>query len=205
MTQTTQAMDGASRTLSYLYDAAGRRTRVTWPDAGFVGYGYDVLNRPVAITDSASATLRSYSYGSSGALSSDSAGGVASGSYGVDAAGRLSSLGRDLADSSADVTTSFSYNPAGQLAGETRSNDAYAFAGHYNVDRAYTANGLNQYTAAGTAGFGYDANGNLTSDGTSVFAYDVENRLVEVSGGNTGSLRYDPLGRLYEITTAGVS
>ena len=135
-------------------------------------------------------------------MASDNAGGVASGSYGIDAANWLSSLGRNLAGSAADVTSTFAYNPAGQLDSETRSNDAYAFTDHANVDRPYTANGLNQYTSAGPASFSYDANGNLTSDGSTNYVYDVENRLVSVSGAHGGSLRYDPLGRLYETVTS---
>ena len=63
-------------------------------------------------------------------------------------------------------------------------------------------NGLNQYLTAGPATFAYDGNGNLISEaaptGTSTYVYDVENRLVARSG-NVG-LRYDPLGRLYEVT-----
>ena len=51
--------------------------------------------------------------------------------------------------------------PASQIASLTRTNDAYAWTGHANVDRNYTTNGLNQYTAAGPASFTYDANGNL--------------------------------------------
>lgn len=35
-----------SRTVSYLYDAAGNRTRVTWPDAFYVQYIYDSILAP---------------------------------------------------------------------------------------------------------------------------------------------------------------
>jgi RHS repeat-associated protein len=83
-----------------------------------------------------------------------------------------------------------------------RNNDAYAWTGHYNVSRSYSVNGLNQYTLAGGASFAYDANGNLTNDGSSAFLYDIENRLVSASGAKTAGLRYDPLGRLYETTGA---
>jgi RHS repeat-associated protein len=69
------------------------------------------------------------------------------------------------------------------------------------VQRAYTTNGLNQYTAAGGTGFGYDANGNLVSDGTNMFVYDIENRLVGRTNGGV-VLTYDPLGRLYRVSTA---
>lgn len=69
-----------------------------------------------------------------------------------------------------------------------------------NVNRNYGVNGLNQYTSAGPATFTYDDNGNLTSDGSSTYLYDIENRLVTASGATTASMRYDPLGRLYETT-----
>ncbi|HEX7821290.1 MAG TPA: RHS repeat-associated core domain-containing protein [Sphingobium sp.] len=96
---------------------------------------------------------------------------------------------------------SFSYNPASQITQLTKSNNAFVFAGTYNVNRAYTTNGLNQYTAAGSASFSYDANGNLTSDGSTSFLYDIENRLVGAGGGRNAVLRYDSLGRLYEVAS----
>jgi hypothetical protein len=41
---------------------------------------------------------------------------------------------------------------------------------------------------AGPATFTYDAKGNLTSDGTTTFAYSSENRLTSTSGGITGGI-----------------
>ena len=46
--------------------------------------------------------------------------------------------------------------------------------------------------------FAYDPNGNLTSDGSSTFVYDAENRLVSRSNGTT--LAYDPNGRLWQVS-----
>ncbi|MEA3035644.1 MAG: hypothetical protein QOH04_1409 [Sphingomonadales bacterium] len=66
------------------------------------------------------------------------------------------------------------------------------------MTRAYTSNGLNQYTASGSATLSYDANGNLTSDGTTSYVYDDENHLVSASGGHSATLAYDPLGRLWQ-------
>jgi uncharacterized protein RhaS with RHS repeats len=51
----------------------------------------------------------------------------------------------------------------------------------------------------------YDANGNLTSDGSTTYVYDIENRLVTASGAQAAGLRYDPLGRLYETTGSAVT
>ncbi|AXK42368.1 RHS repeat-associated core domain-containing protein [Erythrobacter aureus] len=121
----------------------------------------------------------------------------------------------DLHGSTRDVSWSYTRNPASQIVSETQSNDAYSWDGHVDAVRAYTTNGLNQYTGAGSASFCYDANGNLTADGTSVYLYDVENRLVErrVQGSTntncaalsyTGALEvrlhYDPLGRLHQVS-----
>jgi RHS repeat-associated protein len=118
-----------------------------------------------------------------------------------DAVGRPTSLGHDLASTTYDDSLGFSYNPASQIKQNTRSNDAYAWNGHYNVTRAYSSNGLNQYTASGSASLSYDANGNLSSDGSTGYVYDDENRLVSASGGHSASLAYDPLGRLWQVSS----
>jgi RHS repeat-associated protein len=93
----------------------------------------------------------------------------------------------------------------------TRSPDFYAETGHYAVQRPYTTNGLNQYTNAGSVGFTYDANGNLiTSPGPGsgevlTYVYDVENRLVgrtsSTGASPAATLAYDPLGRLYRVSS----
>jgi RHS repeat-associated protein len=121
--------------------------------------------------------------------------------YGYDAVGRLTSLAHDLAGSAGDQSLGFSYNPASQIVTRTSSNDLYAWTGHYAVDRNYSVNGLNQYTSAGGASFTYDANGNLAGDGANAYVYDAENRLVSASGGHNASLAYDPLGRLWQVTS----
>ena len=76
------------------------------------------------------------------------------------------------------------YNPANQILTRIRDNDTYAFTGYTSVDGATLT---------------YDANGNLTSDGATRYAYDVENRLISTSGARAATLTYDPLGRLFQI------
>ncbi len=46
-----------------------------------------------------------------------------------------------------------------------------------NGTRSYSANGLNQYTAAAGATLSYDNRGNLTGDGVWTYAYDADNKL----------------------------
>jgi hypothetical protein len=64
-----------------------------------------------------------------------------------------------------------------------------AFTNRVNVNRSHAANGLNQYTCAGPANLAYDANGNLTSDGSVTYSYDTDNRLVGASG-KPGAVQY---------------
>lgn len=202
-TGTSLKMDGVSRTLTFGYDAAGRRTSLTFPDGQAFGYQYDALSRLTSI-DQSSSSISSFSYNNLGLLAAQG-GGVETG-YIYDNIGRLSSLNHDLAGTANDVQFDFSYNPASQITTRVISNDKFAWTGSVVVNRNYSVNGLNQYLTTSTgSSFGYDANGNLTGDGTNAYTYDVENRLVSVSGALNASLRYDPLGRLYESAAGGIT
>jgi RHS repeat-associated protein len=61
---------------------------------------------------------------------------------------------------------------------------------------SYTANNLNQYTAAGSTSYQYDASGNLVHDQNYAYGYDPENRLVTVR--RSGSLPALTLGQALE-------
>jgi RHS repeat-associated protein len=123
--------------------------------------------------------------------------------YDYDAISRLEVLSHDLDGSGtgSDVVLGFAYNPASQMVTRSLSNEAYEFPLTNSV-KSYAVNGRNQYTQVGGTTHTWDANGNLTSDGTTTFGYDTENRLVSASGAKTGTLSYDPLGRLYQANTS---
>ncbi|WP_447726009.1 RHS repeat-associated core domain-containing protein [Sphingomonas koreensis] len=201
-TSSTTAMGGTSRTLTYQYDANDNRTRITWPDSQYVNSVYDGLDRFYFSSVSGISNLSYTSYDAAGRTGIHYRWGgttwKSSTTFGYDSISRLNSYSHWFANSIADVATSFNYNPANQIASRTRNNDDYRFTGHTPIDRGYARNGLNQYTGAGAVSFGYDANGNLTSEGSTIYTYDIENRLTSVSTGVT--LTYDPLGRLAQVT-----
>lgn len=58
-----------------------------------------------------------------------------------------------------------------------------------------TYDAANEQTAFAGATLTYDANGNLTNDGTNTYVWDARNRLVSITGGTTASFHYDALGR----------
>lgn len=204
VTSTTSTVGGTSRTLSYQYDLAGKRTRVTWPDGFYANYGHLTTGETSTIIDSGGITLATYGYDALGDRTSLTRGNGTVTSYGYDTLHRLHSLTHDLAGTAYDVTRTIGYSPASQITSATSSNDAYAFPTSKigNVNLGYTTNGLNQYTAAGPASLTYDTNGNLTGDGTWAYGYDAENHLTSASNAATGvsaTLSYDPLDQLYQI------
>jgi hypothetical protein len=49
------------------------------------------------------------------------------------------------------------------------------------VNGYYTSNNMNEYTSIGGVAQSYDADGNLRSDGTNTYVYDVLDRLVSAT------------------------
>jgi RHS repeat-associated protein len=201
---------GPLGTIGYTYDAAGRRLTMSYPGGTLtINYDYDVAGNVTAVRENGATSgvgvLAAYAYDSVGRRSSVTYGNGSVQSFGYDAASRLSTLTNNLNGSGTahDLTQTFNYNPAGQIASVTRSNDAYAWQAHYNVDRSYAMDGLNRIMNVGSTAFAYDGRGNLTSDGTNSFTYTSENLLKSGPGGAT--LGYDPLGRLYETAKSGVT
>ncbi len=192
----TSNMDGTARVLTYNYNQDGARKNILYTDGTLFRTLYDDLNRPIAMQENGSTQVVSIAYDNQGRRSGDARGVVMTG-YGYDPVSRLNGLTHDLTGSSGDVGWGLGYNPANQITGQTRTNDAYAFTGYAPVSKSYAVNGLNQYTAADGGTLSYDANGNLTSDGTTGYSYDVENRLIASSSGAT--LSYDPAGRLWQM------
>ena len=206
-TSSTTAMGGVSRTLSYGFNYNGSRTQLNYGDGNIVNYlRYDTdqtyytdLNGSVPLfhspLDPAGRTAMLYRWRASISNWYHYT------QYNYDGISRVGGYTFAFANGASNLTTGFGYNPASQIVSRSRDNDAYAFTGYVNVNRSYAKNGLNQYTSAGPASFTYDANGNLTSDGTTSYGYDIENRLVSASNGAV--LMYDPTGRLWQ--TSGTS
>lgn len=198
----TETSDG--RTLSYQYDQADNRTRITWSGspAFFVQYGYDALNRTNTVAENGATTgvgvLVTYSYDPLGRRAQIARGNGTTTAYAYDGGSRLSTLTHALSGTSYDQTLTFAYSPADQILSRTGSNAAYDWNPPAKA-ATYTPNGLNQYTAAAGAVVVNDARGNLTSAGTRLFTYDLRNRLLTVSGASATTLTYDPLSRLQSV------
>ncbi|NJO35694.1 MAG: RHS repeat-associated core domain-containing protein [Rhodospirillales bacterium] len=96
----------------------------------------------------------------------------------------------------APVTYTLGRNQVGQITSLGVTDGAFLSRPPTAATDAYAANRLNQISALNAGVFAYDANGNLTSDGTFTYEYDEENRLRSaVSSTSTAQYEFDPLGR----------
>jgi RHS repeat-associated protein len=194
--------------VGYQYDLAGRQTRITWPDAFYAAYEYDVVGALTAVRENGAASgpgvLALYTYDDLGRRVSITRGNGVVTTYAYDSASRLDGLSHDLSGTGSDLALDFSYNSAGQIVARDRTsaNPAYVYPQPgINVD-VYASNNRNQITSIDGAALTYDARGNLTGAGGVSYSYDAFNRLTAAG---PLSLAYDPAGRLYETTASGAT
>lgn len=188
-----------NKTLTYSYDAASRRERLTYPDGFFVRYRYAATGALTSIAENDQKVLVSYVY---------------------DAQNRLQTIGRyngvsstlayhpdnqvkSMAHLNLNITT-LEYNPASQLTSRTVTNAAFQIQVPQIGQQAYSVNNLNQYTNIGGSSVSYDSNGNLTNFDGWTYRYNAHNRLISASkSGNSLALDYDATGRLFASTYNG--
>ncbi len=213
--QTDSIMGGVVRRSQSRYDVNNNRTELQHPDNKVFLYGYNGLNQLLSVREGTVPPMLNVTYDGFGRRHSISRHFVSSNSsmtlstltsYRYDGSSRLSTITQELPTSGHDLVQAFNYNPVGQITTLTLNNPLYFYKGNVNRTGSYKTNSLNQYTSIGTTTIEYDANGNLVKDGGVIYQYDQENRLVGVSGLgiSPATLKYDPLGRLYELNVGGM-
>ncbi len=203
MKESGSTMGGTSRTIRYDYDAADRRIGITHPEGQSFSSIYDVVGELTNASWTANGTTTpflGYSYNDLGDRTITRRG-SSSTAYGLNAASQLSSLTQQFVNGAGNVTSTLTYNASSQIVDRAINNSDYAWPGALNVNRSYASNALNQYTSAGQVNFSYDERGNLTSDGTTSYGYDAENRMTSTTRAGGATLSYDPLGRLWQVST----
>src|SRR5205823_944409 len=96
------------------------------------------------------------------------------------------------------MNLTYSYNAAaGQMGVGSTAGNAGQLMGIVadSNNNPSTINGATE-----SASYTYDANGNVTNDGSHSYSYDSENRLVYVDVGATASYAYDHANQRYKAT-----
>ena len=194
---------GISRTTLNVYDRHGNRIGITHPDGQYFTYDYDGLDRLINLKQDGTSYI-AYRLDELGRLISRDSG--SAGSYfGYDPISRTSALTHAFTSEGFNFGANYTYNPASQITKKEIRNPRYYYKESGSAQGTYQVNELNQYTSVGGKTFAYDLNGNLASDGDNNYTYDVENRLTSVAGKQNASLRYDTLGRLYQVSNTGTT
>jgi len=184
-------------------DEAGQPILLGWDGGPNIAYDRLVTGEVWRMRENpayANFTLATFAYDDQGRRTSLTRGNGTATSYGYDNVSRLTQLVQNLNGTTNDVILDFTYNPAGEIVANTRSNDAYSFTGHANANSANVINGLNQVTQTGGTNVGHgDDRGNVTSVGSSNYAYTTEDRL---RSGGSATLAYNPEGTLLSETGA---
>jgi RHS repeat-associated protein len=199
--QTDTSPTLSAKTVSYQYDAAGNRTRLTWPDGYYAAYGYDAVNHPTTVIDSSGTTLATYGYDNLARRAALQFSGTTGAKMltSWSAENDLLTLSNDLAGTANDAGYTHTFTPAHQWATSSISNAAFKYTPPTGTTTAYGgANSLNQVSTIGGTAMAYDTRGNLTTDGTTgtTYLYDAENHMMSATrSGATSTYAYDPLGR----------
>src|SRR5579859_4741478 len=98
--------------------------------------------------------------------------------------------------------SAYAYDLEGRRTGVSGS---FARTGTPQAASPATYNLNNQLTQWKGASLTYDANGNLTSDGTNTYTWNARNQLVSISGPVPASFQYDPFGRRVSKTIGGTT
>jgi RHS repeat-associated protein len=204
----TRSYDGLDRLTSettpeggvtYTYNAVNRRASMTVAGQPAVAYTHDTADRVTAITQGSSVVSMAYDSADRRTTLTLPNGVVVTSGY--DAANRLTGLTYSLGAATLGTLT-YGYDLAGQ---RTVVGGTWARAGLPAALTGATYDAANQVTQWGGVNLTYDANSNLTNDGTRSYAWNARNELAGLTGGISASFQYDGLGRRRAKTVGGTS
>lgn len=203
----------AMGTVTYEYDAYGRRSKMTYPSSGGIpfyvtySYYYDgaLLSEGISYNGAAAVTQLQYgrdNFGRRTQIYRGPSSFPVTTTIGYDALSRVASVANNIAGTSYDNTTGYTFSTDDKITKRTNSNPIFDYVLPLPGTVNKTYDGLNR-DATITAIGGYDARGNMTSDGSLTYSYNVNNLLVGTSA--SAVLAYDAENRLLNVTKPGIA
>jgi RHS repeat-associated protein len=205
----TRAYDDAARTVTetaalgsvtYTTDAAGRLTGKSVSGQSSISYTYDNANRLTAMTQGTSSV--GIAYDNADRRTSLTLPNGLSMHYAYDDASQVTGITyKNGSTTLGDL--SYTYDAAGK---RVKMGGSYARTSLPAAFNSTTYDAANRLTQKGSATLSYDANGNLTGDGTYAYTWNARNQLASVSAtGLSVSYQYDAFGRRAARTVNGTT
>lgn len=187
--------------VSSTYDAAGRRTSMTAAAQATANYTFDNANRLTAITQGSETVQLAYD-ADNHRTTLTLPNGIAV-NYGYDNASELTGLTYTQGNGTALGNLAYAYDADGRIIQKSGifATDVLPTA----TTQPATFDLNDRKTSFNGQALRYDANGNLTSDGTNTYTWDARNQLTQISQGSNVQLSfsYDALGRRIGKTVQG--
>ena len=183
--------------ISYSYDNANRRQTMQVAGQAQVVYGWDNANRLTGITQGSAAVGINYD-NANRRTSLTLPNGVTVG-YSVDNDSRITGLTYGAGSSQLGNLT-YGYDADGRVTSKAGTLAATSLPNSVSGNTFNADNGMTGFNGTTLA---YDANGNLTFDGTNTYAWDARNHLTAISGAVAASFTYDAFGSRASKTIAG--
>jgi len=189
--------------VTYTYAPNGLRTSMVAAGQAPVTYTYDAANRLANLSQGSESVGFTYDNANRRATLTLPNGIVAN--YGYDAANQLTGITYTTATNTTVGDLGYTYDTAGRRVGLTGTLASNL------LPTVTTATGTfdlaNRQTEFNGKTLSYDANGNLTYDGTNTYVWNARNQLAQIQQGATtvASFSYDAAGRRIAKTTSGVT
>jgi RHS repeat-associated protein len=228
----TKTVDSIQYVTQYTYDQNGSLKTMTYPSSKVITYNH-LNDRATSVLNGASTIATNINYKPFGGVSSLTFGNGLTQSSGYDNQYRISSIATGTAvinlsyptyDANGNIMTvnnvvdptknkSFTYDALDRLSTATSSGIwgslgwTYDGVGNRQTEGStvytYTV-GTNKLTGAGGLNFGYDNNGNTTSQAARSYIYNQNQRLIQVNdGGTTAYYTYNGNGQRVKKNVSG--
>lgn len=203
----TRTYDGLDRvltevttqgTVTYTYDAGGRRLTMTVTGQPTITYTWDDANRLTQIQQAAGASNNNvvqtigFIYDNADRRTKTTLANGSNINYAYNNASEVTSITYRKADTSVIGDLVYTYDAAGRRI-KTSGSLAEANLPATTASTVYNAN--NQLTSFAGVARTYDNNGNMTGDGSLTYTWNARNQLTGLSGAVTASFSYDAMGR----------
>jgi YD repeat-containing protein len=185
-------------TVNYTYDNAGRRSTMQVVGQSQVTYTWDNTNRLTAINQGSQSVGLNYDNANRRTCLTLPNGVI--GAYGYDKDSRVTAITYGTGGSCSSPPSNlgnltYTYDSDGRRTATAGSLAAVTLPANVTGGTNTVYNADNAQSKFNGTPLNYDANGNLTNDGTNTYTWDARNHLTAISGGSTASFTYDGFGR----------